>query len=111
MNKRLIKKRNNKAATTKAITIIAAIICLQIFISDSAYAGSVGDAGLDPVVAKLTGWLNGAIGKIIAVTALIFAIVGGAIKFNPGLIAGVFGIGLAAGFGPTVINSLFTATI
>jgi hypothetical protein len=50
-------------------------------------------------------------GKIIAVTALIFAVIGGAIKFNPGLIAGALGVALIAGLGPAVIDGLFTATI
>lgn len=103
--------KENQTIVNKAALIMLMIFCIHFFISDTALAGSVADTGLDPIVTKLTGWLNGAIGKIIAVTALIFAIIGGAIKFNPALIAGVFGIGLAAGFGPTVITSLFSATI
>ena len=82
-----------------------------MLLTDFVFAGAIADAGLDPVATKLTGWLNGVVGKIIAVTSLIFAIIGGAIKFNPILIAGVFGVGMAAAFGPTVVNSLFTAII
>ena len=92
------------------LLFLGVLICLQLILTEYSYAGTE-DATMAPILHKLTDWLKGTMGKIIAVTALIFAVIGGAIKFNPGLIAGALGVALIAGLGPAVIDGLFTATI
>lgn len=92
------------------LLFLGVLICLQLILTEYSYAGTE-DATMAPILHKLTDWLKGTMGKIIAVTALIFAVIGGAIKFNPGLIAGALGVALIAGLGPAVIDGLFTAVI
>ena len=94
----------------KVFAMLLVMICLQVLWSEQVFAGTT-DTTLSPILDKLTGWLNGDFGKIIAVTALFFAIIGCIIKFNPALLGGAIGIALVASFGPEVIKGLITAII
>ena len=114
ITKTLIKKdKKMKSLIIKNksfLLFMGILICIQLLLTEYSYAGTE-DATMTPILTKLTDWLKGTMGKIIAVTALIFAVIGGAIKFNPGLIAGALGVALIAGLGPAVIEGLFSATI
>jgi conjugal transfer pilus assembly protein TraA len=76
----------------------------------TAYAGAAGSE-FDTVWTTLTGWIEGTLGQVIAVTFIIVGVVAGVAKGS------IFGLvtGIAAGLGlitaPTVVDNMFTGTL
>jgi len=88
----------------------AAIILHQYFINEALAAGTA-DANIDKATTQIVNWLQGSMGKVIAIASFGIGIVGSALKFNPIAIAGSFGVGLAASLGPGAIETIFSAII
>lgn len=92
--------------------IFAALFAFFVMalLPDAAMAG-VGGAAFDPVWTMLTDWSQGALGRIIAGTLILVGIVAGIARQS--LMA--FAVGIGAGIGlynaPTVIDSIFVATL
>jgi hypothetical protein len=53
--------------------------------------------------------MKGSFSKIITAVSLVFGLIGCALKFNPMAIVSSFGVGIAAGVGPTAIETLVSA--
>lgn len=89
---------------------LTALVALAATVPEAALAGTGGGA-FDPVWTMLTDWSQGALGRIIAGALILVGIVAGIARQS--LMA--FAVGIGAGIGlynaPTVINSIFTATL
>lgn len=79
-------------------------------LAGSAFAGTGGQE-FQQVYEQISGWTNGVLGKSLAVAALLVGLGIGIIKQS--VIAGVVGVGmgLVAGFGPSVIDGVVTAAL
>jgi hypothetical protein len=64
---------------------------------------------LKPAYDSLVGIVGGGFAKIISLTSLAFGLVGSAMRFNPAAIGSAFGVSIAAGVGPSVMESVLGA--
>ncbi len=98
----------NKPNQYRVYAGIAALLLAMT--TGTAMAGTSG-AEFDVIWTTLTGWIEGTLGQVIAVTFIIVGIVAGVARGS------IFGLvtGIAAGLGlitaPTVIDGMFTATL
>lgn len=91
--------------------LLLALISLNlIFLAPDALAGA-GGTEFNNVWTLLTGWVEGLLGRIIAIVFVIVGLVAGVVR---GSIMG-FVLGIASGVGlfaaPTIINNIVTATL
>ena len=87
-----------------------ALVATVLLVPGAVLAGTAGTE-FASVWTTLVGWIEGTLGQIIAVTFILVGIVAGVAK---GSIFGLV-VGVAAGLGlitaPTVIDTMFTATL
>ena len=99
---------NRKQLVSMALMALVAVAATTL--PEIALAGTGGGA-FDPVWTMLTDWSQGALGRIIAGALILVGIVAGIARQS--LMA--FAVGIGAGIGlynaPTVINSIFVATL
>lgn len=80
-------------------------------LSDLAQAGTGGSSEFGNIYTLLTGWLQGMLGRILAVTFLLVGLVSGVMRGSMmGLVLGI-ACGLGVYTAPTVINNIVTAVI
>ena len=90
-----------------------AVLCAVsiLLLAPDVFAGTGGSTEFGSIYTMLTGWLQGTLGRIMAVTFVAVGLVGGVMR---GSIMG-FVVGIAAGLGvytaPTVIDAIVTATL
>ena len=96
---------NTKLVSTGIV--LAAAMTLAI---GTAYAGS--DATFTPLADKISGWLSGSLGYLLALGAFLVGIVN-AIQGNRGFWGMIFPflLGIVITVGITIISGSFTATI
>ncbi len=94
--------------------LLAALVtftALLMLVTAASFAGTGGSTEFGSIYTMLTGWLQGTLGRIMAVTFVAVGLVGGVMR---GSIMG-FVVGIAAGLGvytaPTVIDAIVTAVI
>ena len=76
-----------------------------------AEAGTGGSSEFGSIYTLLTGWLQGMLGRILAVTFLMVGLVSGVMRGSMmGLVLGI-ACGLGVYTAPTVINNIVTGTI
>ena len=85
-----------------------AFVALQMLVLNDCYA-STGTTMATPLKA-INELIAGDAAKIIAGISFFFGLVGSIVRFNVAAIATAFGVSIAAGAGPTVVQSLVTAT-
>lgn len=75
-----------------------------------AHAGA-GGTEFQSIYDQVRGWTNGVLGKTLAVSALLVGLGIGVIKQS--VLSAVVGVamGLVAGFGPNVVDSIITAAL
>ena len=93
------KKIAETGATVAALTLLGVGL---------AYAGT--DTTFAATTTNLTNWTTGSLGKLAAVGAVAFGVVGAVARFDWKLIAGGVGIGLAASTGPGIVSGIMSAT-
>ncbi len=91
--------------------LIAIFIILLVISTPFLGWSGTGSDQFSAVETTLTNMINGGLGKVIAITALGFALIGSVLKFNPVAIAGALGIGIVAGLGTTIVTAGITALI
>ena len=83
----------------------------MLLLAPDVLAGTGGSTEFGSIYTMLTGWLQGTLGRSMAVTFVAVGLVGGVMR---GSIMG-FVVGIAAGLGvytaPTVIDAIVTATL
>jgi conjugal transfer pilus assembly protein TraA len=100
-------KLNRSRSITYAVAIASALLCL----SDFAQAGTGGSSEFGNIYTLLTGWLQGMLGRILAVTFLLVGLVSGVMRGSMmGLVLGI-ACGLGVYTAPTVINNIVTAVL
>lgn len=95
------------------IVLCGVLGCLYMLDAQALTDGGVNQAGkmntsqeLSSAIAIIQGMLKGAFGKIVALVAFAFGLVGSVFRFNVAAIAGSFGVALAAAIGPSFITSV-----
>ena len=92
-----------------AILLFGAII-LNLAFPDAALAATTTTTAKTDVLAtahtSISNLMKGSISKIIALVSLAFGLAGCAIRFNAGAIASCFGVSIAAGVGPGIVEAL-----
>ena len=82
-----------------------------LLINHGAEAGTGGSSEFGNIYALLTGWLQGMLGRILAVTFVTVGLVSGIMRGSMmGLVLGI-ACGLGVYTAPTVIDNIVTATI
>ena len=94
----------NKTAYIAMFTFMV----LQALVLNDCYA-STGTSMTTPLKA-INELISGDAAKIIAGISFFFGLVGSIVRFNVAAIATAFGVSITAGAGPTVVQSLVTAT-
>jgi conjugal transfer pilus assembly protein TraA len=93
------------------LAALVALTALLMLVTVDSFAGTGGSTEFGSIYTMLTGWLQGTLGRIMAVTFVAVGLVGGVMR---GSIMG-FVVGIAAGLGvytaPTVIDAIVTAVI
>jgi conjugal transfer pilus assembly protein TraA len=93
------------------LAALVALTTLLMLVTADSFAGTGGSTEFGSIYTMLTGWLQGTLGRIMAVTFVAVGLVGGVMR---GSIMG-FVVGIAAGLGvytaPTVIDAIVTAVI
>lgn len=89
---------------------IASVAVIAISMAPDSMAGTDG-AEFKPAYDKFTQLITGFGGKMVAGVSLATAIVGSALRFNPYLIFGSIGVGLASTFGIKVLDTIVGAII
>ena len=91
-------------------TLVALVSLLLVLLAPDALAGA-GGTEFNNVWTLLTGWVEGLLGRIIAIVFVIVGLVAGVVR---GSIMG-FVLGIASGVGlfaaPTIITNIVTATL
>ena len=96
--------------STRNLAGAAMVILASVTFASVAYAGA--DATFTPLVTKLTGWLNGSLGYLIAIGAFLVGIVNavrGERGFWPMMFPFLLSIIITVGL--TIIAGGFTATV
>ncbi len=100
-----------KCFAISAMIITAFTISPELAEAATATASAVkGDKELGTALHNITGLVAGNVGKIIAIVSFMFGLIGSIFKFNPAAIGGSFGVAMAAGLGPQLIESVVGAT-
>ncbi len=93
------------------VAALAALAMLLMLAATNSFAGTGGSTEFGSIYTMLTGWLQGTLGRILAITFVAVGLVSGVVR---GSIMG-FVLGIAAGLGlytaPTVIDAIVTAVI
>lgn len=102
-------KSTLKQPNVPTLAVLCAVSLLLL--APDVFAGTGGSTEFGSIYTMLTGWLQGTLGRIMAVTFVAVGLVGGVMR---GSIMG-FVVGIAAGLGvytaPTVIDAIVTATL
>jgi hypothetical protein len=113
-----LKSKNSKISTNfsylsrfgKISSYLFGFLTLFLLSPDIALADT-GSTELTPVLTFLTDNLNGIVGKIIVVSAVLIALITSVIKFNGYIVAGCVGTALFAFYGDNFLVGLFGALI
>ncbi|MBS4049381.1 MAG: hypothetical protein KG075_23755 [Alphaproteobacteria bacterium] len=102
-----MKTRFKKTVAAAAVTL--AVVTVSVLPVSQAHAGA--DTTLQPIENWVENVVSGSGGRTAAGVALLSAVVGSALKFNPWQFAGAVGVGIAAGAGWEIVTAGATAEI
>jgi conjugal transfer pilus assembly protein TraA len=87
------------------------LFLFMLLLTQGAAAGTGGSSEFGSIYTLLTGWLQGMLGRILAVTFLMVGLVSGVMRGSMmGLVLGI-ACGLGVYTAPTVINNIVTGTL
>lgn len=90
---------------------LAVLLALSLTLANDAIAGTGGSSEFGNIYTLLTGWLQGMLGRILAVTFLLVGLVSGVMRGSMmGLVLGI-ACGLGVYTAPTVINNIVTVVL
>lgn len=98
------KMKKNKISSISILFFIISLI-------PSFVLANTGSTELSPVLTFLQDNLNGIVGKIIVITAVLIAVINSVIKFNGYVVAGCVGTALFAFYGDNFLIGLFGSLI
>ncbi|EHA1082425.1 conjugal transfer protein TraA [Photobacterium damselae] len=96
---------------TTLLFAFSLIIVLSLLNEAFAASSAAGKDEFDDILKRVTAWATGSMGKSIAIAFVLCGIVGGIVSQKVG--AFVIGIGAALGlsYTPSLVGSIFTATL
>ena len=96
---------------TRPPAVMAFFALALLLLGPEALAGTGGSSEFGSIYTMLTGWLQGILGRILAVTFVAVGLVSGVVRGSMmGLVLGV-ACGLGVYTAPTVIDNIVTATL
>jgi conjugal transfer pilus assembly protein TraA len=99
---------NGRGLLAAALVTLAVLLLLT---ATDSFAGTGGSTEFGSIYTMLTGWLQGILGRILAVTFVAVGLVGGVMRGSMmGLVLGI-ACGLGVYTAPTVIDNIVTATL
>jgi len=112
----MLKKISQKVQAHKKVAAVAVPLVVAVMgavLPDLLAGGATtsGGAEFDGVWATLTGWMAGTLGKIAAGTMILVGIIAGIAKQNLFAFAAGIGGGIGLYNAPSIIDSMFTATV
>jgi conjugal transfer pilus assembly protein TraA len=97
--------------TFTARTLVPLITLTLMVLAPSTEAGTGGSSEFGAIYTLLTGWLQGMLGRILAVTFMLVGLVSGVMRGSMmGLVVGI-ACGLGVYTAPTVINNIVTLVL
>ena len=100
----------NNASFPKCLNLLSFGLVL-LCISEVLLAGTGGSSEFGNIYTLLTGWLQGMLGRILAVTFMLVGLVSGVMRGSMmGLVLGI-ACGLGVYTAPTVIDNIVTAVL
>lgn len=105
-----MKQHTLRPLNTLALCSLGTLILLAVS-SNECLAGTGGSSEFGNIYTLLTGWLQGILGRILAVTFVMVGLVAGVMRGSMmGLVLGI-ACGLGVYTAPTVIDNIVTATL
>lgn len=105
-------RRNKTARTAKTLVARFGLLALLVsMLTGTAFAGGGGGTGFATMLTTVTGWAEGDLGKLLAVSAFLVGMGIGIVKQSMIAIALGIGFALALAYGPALITSIFTYAI
>lgn len=104
-------KQNQKLADkVTLILILASMLAIALYAS-AVQAGAGGTAEFGTIQTTISGWMKGALGKVLALSSLGVGLGVGVVKQS--IMAFVLGVGMAVStyYGPDVLESVVSAAI
>lgn len=89
---------------------VVAVAAGFVLLSTDAFAGTEG-AEFDGLYDIIVGWMQGTLGRIIALVAILVGLAAGAFRQNYMAAVGGVVLGLALFFAPGIIGTFMTATL
>lgn len=109
LGKAAVSKIDKKLVLYSMLAI--GVLALSPIASEQVYASTVTGATdvMSGAYTSVNNIMKGSLSKIIALTSLIFGLIGCVARFNVAAIGSCFGVGIAAGVGPGIIEGLVSA--
>lgn len=95
---------------TQFVTNLLIVLLIVLVLLEPAFAGTDGNE-FQPIYEKVRGWVNGYLGKLLALFAFLVGLFYGAIKQNFIVALGGVGIAIMIAVMPALMESLVTAVI
>lgn len=102
---------SQSAVSRNRIVLWSLMLAAGLILSPEGYAGTGGSSEFGAIYTLLTGWLQGMLGRILAVTFMLVGLVSGVMRGSMmGLVVGI-ACGLGVYTAPTVINNIVTVVL
>lgn len=114
MNKAISAKISALKSSKMMSVAVPLAVALMFSVAPEVMAGGATTSGgseFDGVWATLTGWMAGTLGKIAAGTMILVGIIAGIARQNLFAFAAGIGGGIGLYNAPSIIDSMFTATV
>lgn len=94
------------------MAVVAGLLVVGGFVLASAPALAGGtDSTFQDFILMITSWLEGSLGNLVALIALMVAVVMCVVRFNVMIILGSLALAGLASFGPGLVSGMFSAVI
>lgn len=105
-----MKQHTLRVSNALPLTTLGSLLVLALM-TNECLAGTGGSSEFGSIYTLLTGWLQGMLGRILAVTFVMVGLVAGVMRGSMmGLVLGI-ACGLGVYTAPTVIDNIVTATL
>jgi len=104
------KQTQKFASKATLVLILAGVLAIALYAS-AVQAGAGGTAEFGTIQTTISGWMKGALGKVLALSSLGVGLGVGVVKQS--IMAFVLGVGMAVStyYGPDVLESVVSAAI
>jgi conjugal transfer pilus assembly protein TraA len=107
-----LENDKNFSCNLGKMAVMAGLLAVGSFVLATAPALAGGtDSTFQDFILMITGWLEGSLGNLVALIALMVAVVMCVVRFNVMIILGSLALAGLASFGPGLVSGMFSAVI